>query len=237
MRRLPSPRDLLLFETPGGILVSAVDSCGGIGAEPHDALAVSPAVAGEFTARVALLEVLAVGAEPAFACVAIANGPGTAEMLLAGIRRVLGGEFPLIISTEKNMPTSMTAFGVTMTGLCASGRLLAGGARSGDALYCAGLPLVGPETLREGARLFDARHLRALLESGRVHALIPVGSHGVAAEARVLAEESGLAARLDDRTGIDIQKSAGPSSCAVFAAESGWHADIGLPVFRIGTLR
>ncbi|MDR3551876.1 MAG: alpha-ribazole kinase [Clostridia bacterium] len=236
MSRLTSPRDVIFMETPGGILVMAVDSCGSIGLLPNDTLRVDPEIAGRFTARVALLEVLAVGARPMFASVAIACGPQTAEPLLTGVRSVLGADFPLIVSTEKNMPTSMTAFGVTVTGFCEPGKLRTGCAERGDVLYCAGVPLVGIQTLEPGARLFDEAALRSLFDDSRVHAVIPAGSRGVAAEARVLAEESGFTARLDPQAGVDLLQSAGPSSCAVFAAPPCARFEVSLPVTEIGTL-
>jgi len=236
MKQLPTPRDILLYEVDNGILITAVDSCGGIGFEPHDALRVDPETAGMFTARVALLEITAVGAKPMFAALAVSSGPKTAEPLITGVRKMLGESFPLAISTEKNMPTSMTGFGVTVTGICPAGNLKAAGAKNGDLLFCAGLPLVGKETVKTGACLFNTAHADMLLKNKHVHALIPVGSRGIAAEAEVLAGESGLMAKLNPPADIDLYKSGGPSSCAVFAADTLTGFDINLPIFRIGKL-
>lgn len=236
MKRLATLRDLLIFELAGNILVSAVDSCGGIGLEPNDALAVDTQMVGLFTARVALLEILAVGAMSSFASLAISSGPSTAQPLISGVKELLGEEFPLIISTEKNMPTSMTGFGVTVTGIAPAGTLRINDAKRGDQLLCAGLPLVGAQTLSPEARLLNAQDVERLLASAHVRTLIPVGSRGIAAEAHTLAEESGLRARLKQNTEVDLNKSAGPSSCAVFAAECNLDLDLDLPIFPIGEL-
>lgn len=236
MRQLTTPRDVLLFELNGNILVSAVDSCGGIGSQPHDALNVDPEVSGMFTARVAMLEIMAVGAKPSFASLAVSNGPRIAGPLIRGVLKMLGESFPLAISTEKNMPTSMTGFGVTVTGVCPIEELCISGAKAGDSLFCAGLPLAGKELLKPGVRIFDTLHLEMLLKNKCVHSLIPVGSRGIAAESEVLAKESGLSVRLNPNATVDLYQSAGPSACAVFAADANSCFDMDLPVFCIGTL-
>lgn len=235
MKPLPSPRDVLLFETGyGDIWVSAVDSCGGIGKEMHDTLQVDPVIVGMFTARVALLEIMAAGANPVFASLAVSNGPNTAEPLIRGARKILGDGFPCVISTEKNMRTSMTGLGVTITGLCKKDNLLTARAKPGDILYCVGTPLVGEETLDEKAKLFSVKELEILLKNPHVHAVIPVGSKGIAAEAEILAMESNLSSKLNWNSGIDLCKSAGPSTCAVFSADS--LVELALPIFEIGAL-
>ncbi len=237
MNRINVPRDILLLDTGrGGVLASAVDSCGGIGNLPADSLRASPLLVGEFTARVALLEVLSVGARPVFASVAISSSPDAAKPLLAGIQKTLGNSLPLNISTEKNIPAPMTALGVTVTGLCKKEDLLIGRALKGDILYCAGLPLVGEEALEPDAALFEKKHLAALLSDPLVHSLLPVGSTGIAAESKILAAESGLVCALHKNPPIDLKKSAGPATCAVFAAAGPVLCSIGLPVLEIGVL-
>jgi len=238
VKQIDSPRDILLFDLgAAGVLVSAVDSCGGIGLLACDTLRVDPETVGEYTARVALLEVLAAGALPVFASAAISSGPDTAGALISGIKKALDASVPLSVSTEKNMPTPMTALGVTVTGLCAKGDLRVARAKKGDILYCAGLPLVGAETLAPDAILLGPAHLAALLSCPTVRSLIPVGSAGIAAEAGVLATESNLTCALRPDAGIDIAKSAGPSTCALFAAQEPVSLDIGLPIFKIGVLK
>lgn len=236
MSVIATRRDVLLLRSGEVVLVSAVDSCGGIGLLPRDALAAEPELVGEFTARTALLEVLAAGAIPSCASAAICNGPDTAGRLLHGIRKILG-EMPLVISTEKNMPTGMTALGVTVTGQCLFSALRMGTSRPGDLLCCAGLPLVGSELLHSDVRLPSPTVIPQLLEFPGVHAVLPVGSGGIAAEAGVLAAESGLYARLDTQAGLDLNKSAGPSSCLLFSVrERALPVLPDIPVAVIGSL-
>lgn len=237
MIQVATPRDVLIFELEQGLaLVSAVDSCGGIGSLEHDALFADPVIVGRFTARVALLEIMAVGAKPAFVSLAVCSGPKTAEPVIEGIRQACGDKLPLIISTEKNIPTTMTGIGITATGFCPQIKLRVARAKRGDALFCAGLPLVGKETLQDRAHIFNTGHLEALQQNKHVHTIIPVGSTGIAAEAAILAGESGLACMFHPDPRVDLYKSAGPATCALFAADAGTDFDIGLPVFKIGSL-
>jgi len=237
MIRLSTVRNLLVLRQGETALITAVDSCGGIGALECDALAADPGIVGAYTARTPLMEVLAAGAEPAFASVSVSDAPEAARPILDGVRAAVVASLPLIVSTEKNMPTAMTAVGVTLTGTCAMESLRLGGARSGDALYCIGLPFVGPEVLQNIGAMPGPADVRALLKNSRVRAVLPVGSQGVAAEARVLAQESGLTAKLDFGAGVDLNKSGGPSTCLIAAALPG-AGDFGLPfrVTAIGTL-
>jgi hypothetical protein len=156
---------------------------------------------------------------------------------------VLSGEYeiPVVISTEKNMDTCMTATGISITGRL-NGRLLRiGCAHPGDILYCAGIPRVGNEVLEvltQGSGIFTSEHVKALLDNEHVHTLIPVGSRGIAEEAHILAEESKLRIEWDEITELDLVKSAGPSTCAVFSADQTKPDMFGLdiPVQRIGVL-
>lgn len=237
MIHIPSFRDLLIMSDGTTAYLSAVDSCGGIGSLPHDALAVPPETVGLFTARTALLEVLCAGGEPVSASVAAANGPDIAQRLLEGIREALGTTLPFIISTEKNMPTSMTALGVTVTGTCPVSRLRLGGGHKGDLLYCAGVPLVGAETLEEGVELPSNLQIQKLLQLPGIRTALPVGSQGIAAEAQILARESGLEVQLLEPPLLDLLKSAGPSSCILFTADPHMgKPEVGLEVFVLGVL-
>jgi hypothetical protein len=239
VKPLKTLRDVIITKYGGELLVTATDSCGAIGEKTHDIVTAAADIAGEFTARVALLEVLCTGAQPAFVSVPISNEPKTAETILAGVRRAFSDytDIQMVISTEKNMATSMTAFGVSVTGICSTKDFYVGKARAGDLLFCAGLPLLGGETLEKGAPLFTPAQLKKLTACPAVHAVIPCGSRGAAAECEIIASESGLAAVFGE-SGIDLKKSAGPASCAVFAAKAAAGIDFGLdiPIFSIGSL-
>jgi hypothetical protein len=240
MKPFETVRDVLVLrpeEAEGNWLVTAVDSCGAIGEKPGDALRVPPEVAAAHTVRVALLEVACTGAVPVFGTLSVCNDPETGDRLLAGVRQSTP-QLPVVMSTEKNMPTSMSAFGISVTGVCKSGELRLGRARAGDRLFCAGTPLMGGEVLAPHAAVFTLAHLAALLADKRVHAVIPCGSGGIMKEAQIIAAESLLTAAIDADTGLDLAKSAGPATCAVFAAALPPEHDfqLSLPVTCIGRL-
>lgn len=215
-----SLRDVLILHDGNDVLVSAVDSCGGVGNLPYDALFADPETVGAFTARTALLEVLCTGARPIFASVCVCNDPLLALRLLDGVRSVLKEPLPLIVSTEKNLQTGMTALGVALTGRCAASRLRIGRARKGDVVYCAGLPLVGEEVLIQIGSIPSPEWVEQMLGLDGVHGALPVGSRGIRTEAGVFALESGCTA-IFEQTRIDLTRSAGPSTCVLFAAEPG----------------
>jgi len=204
---------------------------------PQDVLTASPQIVGCYTARVALMEVLSAGAKPIAATLAACNAPEYANLVLEGVRKVIGQELPCVVSTEKNMPTEMTGVGVSISGICKTEDLRIGKAQNGDTLYCLAKPIVGAETLEPDAVMIHAELLESFMHTHGVHSLIPVGSHGIAYEASVLSKESGLSAKLESGSGIDLFKSAGPSSCAIFSADASFHPEfLSYPVTPIGKL-
>jgi hypothetical protein len=238
MKRIQSPRDVVIMSDGAQCLVMAVDSCGGIGEKAGDALHCAPETVGLFAARVALLEVLATGAVPIAASIGVCNDAETAEKLMEGVHQAfaLCGNPEWVISTEKNMQTNMTALCVSVTGICPAETLRIGMSRSGDLLCLAGLPLVGPEIVSPGAEIFKLEQMAALLGEPLVGSILPVGSKGIAAEAGVLARESGLTAYLDPACGVDTNKSAGPSACVLFSARPGIKNALTFPFRVIGRL-
>jgi len=216
---VPTSRDILVFQQNEGCLTIAADTLGAIGMKPGDAVHVSPEICGRLTARVCLMETLAVGAGP-FALMALTcnEREPTGVGILSGIHAELAGAgYPNLSiggSTEDNMPTTMTAMGITILGECSqpSWRL----AQAGDDVYLFGTPYVGEEVLVHLEELpvpLQIRQLRSMPGTGDV---IPCGSRGIAWELQVLEHETGLHTIYDP--GFDItllHKSAGPATCAV----------------------
>lgn len=214
-------RDLLLFQLPTDqLLVVACDSSGGIGPKPLDKLKVSGHILGKFTARAALMDVLAAGATPI--CVVDALGveakPTGAE-ILGGIREEaqLAGLDPQLAvtgSTEKNMVVEQTGIGVTVIGTCKRADLRIGGSQPGDIVAAIGLPSVGAEVLvaeKEG-KIAETTDLLKLRKLAFIHETIPVGSTGVLHELETIAEGAKLNYKIVNQTVVDIRKSAGPST-------------------------
>lgn len=214
-------RDLTLLELPGGQrLLVAVDAAGGIGPKAGDAVKVPAYVLGRFTARVALMELVAAGGRPVLlvnnCCV---EPEPTGAELLRGVldEAALAGLNPDAVtgSFEKNVPTTQTALGVTAMALSHSSLRRA---QAGDLVVAVGLPKVGPEVRLDDPDIADLPLVTSLAAQSEVHDLLPVGSRGIAAEAAALAESAGLTCELlPAEPGWDLAKSAGPATCCLVA--------------------
>lgn len=234
----------IVFFTPGQCLVAACDSCGAVGSKELDLVKVPPYVVGRFTTRVALLEVITVGAVPQLVTASVANEPEpTGAEILHGIQDELAsfqfGTLPIAISTEKNFPTQQTGLGVTVVGLCEKSSLHIATSQPGDLLYCLGLPKVGPEVNSpDDPQIVNNNHLQKLLASKDIHDIIPVGSKGIRGEAELLATNVQRRLALDPDIKIDVHKSAGPSTCLIFTippSEGGLSFNT-IPCYKIGRI-
>jgi len=225
-------------------LVVACDSCGAIGEKELDLVKVPWWLTGKTTARVALMEILAVGAAPQMLSVAISNEPTPAgEELLRGVREELElvglGSLPLAISTEKNMPSRQTGLGITAIGICEKERLRVGRSQPGHSLFCLGLPKVGNEASDPNdPEIIQCIHLLKLMAIPGVYDVIPVGSKGIRGEAEILAHSIGTRLIIDAPANLDLDKSGGPSTCVIFTAKEDIKLkSLGqLPLHKIGKL-
>lgn len=233
------------------VLVVACDSVGGIGPKEADTYPVPAGHTAHFAARVPLLELLAVGAEPVLVVdtLCVERDPTGLEMIAAvrALAAAVGLDDPAAVtgSTEENVATRATGIGVTVIGTAHPDRLRPGRSLPGDVVACLGLPLSAPtHHLHPGhPGQVAVAELRAALAVEGVRDALPVGSRGVAAEAHDLAASAGLHVRLDPACGVDLQHSGGPASCVLVScpATTAEHlrgllrAD--LPVTVVGVLR
>ncbi|MCG0239041.1 MAG: alpha-ribazole kinase [Firmicutes bacterium] len=214
-------RDVTVLDLPGGVrLLVACDAAGGIGPKEQDRVRVSGYVLGRFTARVALMEIVAAGGRPLLlvntACV---EPEPTGKEILAGIEaeaRLAGlGPDAITGSWEKNIPTVQTGLGVTALGLAEGSPP---GAVAGDLIVAIGRPKVGDEVSLADPEIADLPLVLRLAKDPRVHDLLPVGSRGIAAEAEEMAGSAGLDLEwLEPQPGWDFRKSAGPATCVLAA--------------------
>jgi selenophosphate synthetase-related protein len=241
-------RDVRLFRLGREIIAVSCDSCGGIGPKPLDRVRVSGYTVGRFTARVALMEALSVGAEPVCLANTLAVEPRpTGVQIIKGIRDEvkhagLDSRIIMTYSMEKNIPVRQTGVGVTVLATAASKSLRVGRCKSGDAVVAVGMPHVGNEVLRaERNRMTaDTRDVRSLLNSHLVNEVIPVGSQGILHEARTIAEDSSLEFTLRPRPDVDVRKSAGPATAILCACPDSrvkeLSAFVEKPVHLVGAL-
>ncbi len=224
LSQIKTNRDILLFEfAHDEVLVVACDSAGGIGPSPLDKIKVDGFTLGKFTARTALLEVLAVNAMP-FCIVdalSVALDPSGAA-ILSGIRAEaekagLDPNLAVTGSTEKNIIVEQTGLGVTVIGICRKGQLKIGTALPGDVVVAVGIPSVGNEVLpaEKVGNIVGSTDILKLRELPYVHEVIPVGSTGIAHELKILAESSKLNYTVAKQQKVNVRKSAGPATVAL----------------------
>jgi hypothetical protein len=215
-------------------VVTACDSCGAIGLKELDVVKVPPYITGRLTSRVALLEVMSTGAVPRVLTAAISNEPSpTGEGILEGVYdelKVMGLQgIPVAISTEKNMRTSQTSVGITAVGICEIEKLRIGVSRPGDLLYCIGVPKVGNEINgADDPEILQGEHIVGLINNKGIHDVIPIGSGGVEKEIETLCSAIKCRISLESKVEINLIKSAGPSTCAIFTCLP----DAELPEFK-----
>ncbi|MQA02488.1 MAG: transcriptional regulator [Streptosporangiales bacterium] len=219
-------RDLTVLDVPGGSLVVACDSVGGIGPKQHDTVRTAAATTAHFAARVALLEVICAGAKPTLVVdtLSVEAEPQGKEMIQAVVE--LAAEVGLAAdrvtgTTEDNVVTHATGIGVTVVGEVAGG-LRAGGSRDGDVVVCLGAPRSAPDDqLYVGhPDLVGIAELTALLDTDLVHDALSVGSKGLAWEVPQLAEAAGLSVDWRADAGVPRDRSAGPSSCVLVSCRA-----------------
>lgn len=230
-------RDLTLIRRPGSrVLVIGCDSSGGIGNKPLDAVQVSPEVVGYFTSRVAVMEVLSVGADILTVAdtLSVEMNP-TGREIIRGIQRLLE-EAELHAehlngSTEENFKTVQTGMGVTVIGEVDEEKLKLGRSVTGDVIVMLGEPLTGLAVLENASSICSVKQLKQLAGSPLVHEIFPVGSKGALYEAEMLAELNGCAfLPLTDDTTL-LEASGGPSTSVIFSIAE---QDIGAIAGEIG---
>ena len=222
-KTIKTGRDVSVFEVKNDqIMVVGCDSAGGIGPKPLDKIKVSGYILGRFTARVALMEVLAVGATPVCLTNTLGVEPDpTGFEIVEGVKKAvklaqLDDSLAVIGSMEKTVPVEQTGIGVTVVGFVSKNKLRIGLSEAGDLIVAVGLPKVKDEVLpaEKQGEIVDLSDLIKLMECGFVHEVVPVGSHGMLHEVKVLSQDSGLCYKLNISE-IDAKKSAGPATAVL----------------------
>ena len=220
VQRIETARDVELFRLDNKrVMVISCDSSGAIGPKPLDHVKVDGATVGKFTARVALMETMSIGAEPICLSVSLCVEPSPTGLdIVKGIRRELRtagfATASMVQSSEKNFLVQQTGVGVAVTGIALSKNLRVGNCRRGDTVLAIGTPLVGLEVVsaERANSVADLEDVCCLLDLPFVHEIMPVGSTGILKEARVMAAGSQLRLDLNPHMQVDVKKSAGPAT-------------------------
>jgi hypothetical protein len=193
-------------------------------------------VVGYYTAAVALMELVAVGARPIMLANTLSVNPEPwGQEILKGVGRAAGhfNNLGLTGSMEKNTPVTQTGVGVVAIGI-ATRIELNRVPWPGDLLVAVGHPLVGESVLTHPESAMDIGTMLRLRNLEGVSMITPCGSGGAAPE---LIYYPGL--RLDDSLTFPLEHSAGPSTCVLTACRPDCVEHIkalGKPVCVIGYL-
>lgn len=221
MISLKQYRDVtILHMGEGSSLVISCDSIGGIGEKKEDRVKAPPEIVGYYGARVALMEVIALGSTPlALINTLSVEMEGYGERILKGIRRAVSElpeevVIPVTGSSEENFPMVQTALGITVIGNLEKNRVLPPITDGTEALYLVGLPKVGEEVLKDQGEILSMEDLYHLKNHPGIRDILPIGSKGIAHELKVL----GISAEKVDQNkhpALDFYKSGGPSTSAL----------------------
>ena len=234
-RSIRTGRDVLLLRVSRDrLLAVSCDAAGGIGLKFHDKVRARPRLLGKLTARVALMELLAIGANPiALAGTLSVEPEPTGNQVIKGmldeVRYARLRNVQILSSSEKNVRVGQTGIGVTAIGLVSASNLKTGRCTPGDEIVAVGEPHVGQEVPRGEAnrQIADTLDIVKIREKPFVHETIPVGSRGILKEARTMAKDSNLAVRLLGSQRVDLKKSAGPATVLLCALREGSFRKLG----------
>jgi selenophosphate synthetase-related protein len=213
--------DVSILKIPTGhAIVAGSTSTGAVGPKAMDKVKVDGRVLGKFLARVALMDVTATGAFPLLLSVTLGvEKEPTGNEILEGIRREarslgLDPNQVLMENTEDNFETVQTGAGLTVIGFANEDELRLGKTIPGDLIVAIGKPKVGDEVISAEARgeIADLKNVTQLSQKKYVHDIAPVGTFGIASEARMMAYGVGRQLKLVEVQGLDLNKSAGPAT-------------------------
>lgn len=217
-------RDLSITHIPGGYIITACDSTGSIGEKEHDFLYCPAEFVGRCAVRVPLMEILSFGAAPICITNAVSGEmEPTGRKIIDGIRQELkfaGVDISVLNgSTEENMPTAMTAAGVSVVGYMSVLPPVKNILPS-DVVIIMGKMKVGEEVFdnyeTEPVTYDDIKYL---CSDENVKEIIPLGSKGVMHEVDILSEYNGLGFSVSSGCSTDLFRSAGPATAVIAVVE------------------
>jgi len=241
--------DVSILKVPTGhAVVVGSTSSGAVGPKSMDKVKVEARVLGKFLARVALMDVAATGAFPLLlsATLGVEKEP-TGREILEGIRSevaVLGLEPNQVLmeNTEENFETVQTGVGLTVVGFANEEDLRLGKTRPGDLLVAIGRPKVGDEVIPAEVKgeIADLRNIALLSQKKYIHDIVPVGTFGIAYDAKMMAYAVGRQLKFAEETQIDLSKSAGPATVVLVTIDKEKAEELALllrkPVTTIGEI-
>ncbi|MFC5713251.1 ATPase [Thalassorhabdus alkalitolerans] len=202
-------------------LVIAADCSGGVGEKASDEVEASYELVGKYSARVAVMEALSVGAS--LTGISLHNFCGQEEWprLVKGVQEVLTEtgypHLPLTGSTESNMNMVQSAFGVTAIGTVSPEAKKTEKTPENAGFAVVGTPLWGDSVLAKKDKVLPLSLFRSLVDHPGVYEIVPVGSKGIKFELDTLCQMNSLKPLSVSDSPFDQFSSAGPATCVIIS--------------------
>ncbi|MGM0420094.1 MAG: hypothetical protein ACQEQG_03785 [Bacillota bacterium] len=240
------PVDLAVVVSPGDeeqdIYLLSSDVTAGVGPGNADNIKLEAGLVTRFVMRVALLDLLAVGAEPVAVTLTTSLPRSSWKELTTAVQASLTAwdcpqQIPLTGSSEDNFTAVQTTISITILGRVRPDQIRVIGSQPGHNLYLVGTPVSGEEVLDRQDGLVSWREMELLLDDPETVDIIPVGSKGARDRINRLI-------RLTDLEFISGEHplayhSAGPATALVISSgqELQYYQDrIEVPVYQLGSL-
>ncbi|UZJ79825.1 ATPase [Fictibacillus sp. KU28468] len=219
-------RDVTLLELGSDeYIVMAADNSGAIGNLPLDTVHVPYSIVAAFGARVCVMEVMAAGAVPFSFLIHSFNGEEAWTELVRGVEKTFAEldlkSVEITGSTESNMKMLQSASSFTMIGKANQAALRLNCTPPHAKYAVIGVPLVGEEVVSRQNEVLPLTLFSTLLKTEGIYEVLPVGSKGISHELEILTSSS---RRLT--CSLPMDKSAGPSTCALISYEPEYSASI-----------
>jgi hypothetical protein len=214
-------RDLSVVSLGDVYMVVACDSCGGIGLKEFDVVKLSPDKMAYITMNVICCELASLRIKPSVIINNVcAEMDDTGKMVIEGINGYMKDYFPdmdfiLTGSTEENFKTVQTGIGLSVIGYKSRDEFFRPSTNEGDLVAVIGVPKLGQEVIDDRGEILNSKELWKLLDLNCINEAIPAGSKGLRFEIEQLNIDGEDEVLLYDDLKIDLNKSAGPATCAV----------------------
>ncbi|MFC0522742.1 ATPase [Pontibacillus salicampi] len=201
-------------------LVITSDNAANIGEQQLDQIKAPYSIVALSLCRVAIMEGMALGGVPVAALLFNFSDHKVWDVFVEAIQNMtasLGYSVPITGSTETNFPLPQSAFGLSIISKVPKHASFQRNTPNHAAFAVIGEPLVGEEVLTKQEDMAPLRLFQQLLNNEHVYEILPVGSRGIEQELNTVLEDNHLPLDRTIMAEVNVQKSAGPSSCFIIS--------------------
>ncbi|XMB85774.1 ATP-binding protein [Mycoplasmatota bacterium WC44] len=201
-------------------LVITTDCSGGVGQSEDDIVKVPYEVVAYFTTRVALMELLSVGAKPICYTLSNLTTDGYQNIhhgVLKALNEVDISNLENISSSETNFELKQSGLGISFIGKRSKTHV----DKIDNLLYAViGYPLVGDEVVDNPEKIVSLEMFKRLVGDKRIVDILPVGSKGIKFEMKEVFNKTVI------KSELDMIKSSGPSTCIIISFEDRFYSEL-----------